>query len=92
MAYIANLIQCVDATWNRQLKTSKAYYESYKDLDRKTFASKAKEDLTSKEFSIAMLYYKRKSTDVDLSLLQASYIKDKEWQTHESYNGGLHHS
>ena len=84
--YINNIVQSVDDIYNKRLKNSKLFYIQNKELDRKSYALKAKDESEDKEsFGIIMDMYVNKG-NVDEKKIQELFIRKKEWRKSKKFN------
>ena len=84
--YINNIVQSVDDVYNKRIKKSKQFYIENKELDRKSYALKAKDESDDNEsFSIMMNMYVNKG-NIDEKKIQEPFIRKKEWRKSKKFN------
>lgn len=77
--YVNMVVDSVDDTWNKSCKSSLVFYRDNKDLGRKEFALKAKNELENFSFSICMNYYSH-GEEADLTRIRESYFSSRKWR------------
>lgn len=77
---ITEMEQLVGAVYNRLVKNVETYYNTNKELDRKSYAIKGQQELDRKEFSLAMMLYSGKTPDYKQMLMKnfKDYVEDDE--------------